>query len=114
MKLPKSFTTVTPFTRIFALSMLIIFPICGFFFGMYYQQLLDINKPQQVIIEYKMQKQTYSPTPPVGSDEVIICKTNSDCPLGDFCTRAGPIVYDLKTRELPPMTCHKRGTMVPF
>ncbi len=36
-KLPKSFTKVTPFTKALALSMLIIFPIIGFWLGRYYQ-----------------------------------------------------------------------------
>src|ERR1700722_15113507 len=89
MKLPKSFTTVTPFTKMLALSMLIIFPICGFFLGIYYQQVQDMNKSQQVTVEYKMLKPTYSSNPSVIPTKIQICRTNNDCPSGDFCTRSG-------------------------
>ena len=37
-KLPKSWTTVTPFSKALALSMLIVFPILGFLLGMKYQK----------------------------------------------------------------------------
>lgn len=37
-KLPKSFTTVTPFTKALALSMLVIFPIIGFLLGIKYNE----------------------------------------------------------------------------
>lgn len=37
MSLPKSFTTVTPFSKALALSMLVVFPILGFLLGMRYQ-----------------------------------------------------------------------------
>jgi hypothetical protein len=114
MRLPKSFTTVTPFTRMLALSMLIIFPICGFFLGIYYQQIQYMNKPEKVVVEYKMLRPTYPPNSFVTSAQIQTCKTNSDCPSGDFCTRSGPIIYNPKTNELPPMTCHKKGTVVAF
>ncbi len=114
MKLPKSFTTVTPFTKMLALLMLVIFPICGFFLGRYYQQTIDVSKPPHVIVQYKMIPPTYSPTPPQSSDAVKTCKTNSDCQSGYFCIRSGPIMYNPKTKELPPMTCHKKGTVVAF
>ncbi len=38
MQLPKSFTTVTPFSKFLALSMFIVFPILAFWLGKYYQQ----------------------------------------------------------------------------
>jgi hypothetical protein len=41
MKLPKSFTTITPFSKTLALTMFIIFPVLGFFYGRYYQKTLD-------------------------------------------------------------------------
>lgn len=39
-KLPKWATTVTPFSKYLALSMLVIFPIISFLLGMKYQELL--------------------------------------------------------------------------
>lgn len=41
MALPKWATTVTPFSKMLALSMLIIFPIIAFILGMKYQELVD-------------------------------------------------------------------------
>lgn len=37
--LPKSLTTVTPFSRMLALSLFIIVPIFAFYLGIYYQQM---------------------------------------------------------------------------
>ena len=45
MSLPKSLTTVTPFSKIVALVVFIALPICTFFFGMNYQSMLDGTKP---------------------------------------------------------------------
>lgn len=48
-RLPKWATTVTPFSKFLALSMLIIFPIIGFYLGKYYQktydQTVNVTKP---------------------------------------------------------------------
>ena len=41
MKLPKSVTTVTPFSKTLALLMFILFPLAGFYIGMQYQKALD-------------------------------------------------------------------------
>lgn len=38
LKLPKSFTTVTPFSKTLALSMFIIFPIVAFLLGRIYEK----------------------------------------------------------------------------
>lgn len=38
-KIPKYMTTVTPFSKMLALSMLVIFPILGFYVGRYYEKL---------------------------------------------------------------------------
>ncbi len=38
LKLPKSFTTVTPFSKALALSMFIIFPIVAFLLGRTYEK----------------------------------------------------------------------------
>ncbi|HSX09942.1 MAG TPA: hypothetical protein VLF93_07335 [Candidatus Saccharimonadales bacterium] len=116
MKLPKSFTTVTPLSKAIALSMFIIFPIFAFFLGMYYQQSIDTNIPPKVVVEYKMLRPNISPTPStmVTVTRIQTCTSNNDCPDGYFCTRSGPIMYNPKTKALPPMTCHKSGTVVPL
>ncbi|HUD44996.1 MAG TPA: hypothetical protein VMR41_05605 [Patescibacteria group bacterium] len=41
MKLPKSLTTVTPFSAACALVLLIIIPIIAFYLGQYCQQMID-------------------------------------------------------------------------
>ena len=38
MKLPKSFTTVTTFSKILAMCLFIMFPFAGFYLGIKYQQ----------------------------------------------------------------------------
>jgi hypothetical protein len=40
MKLPASFTTVTPFSRGLAMVLFIVLPFCGFLLGRMYQQAL--------------------------------------------------------------------------
>jgi len=42
MILPKSLTTVTPFSKALALSMLVVFPILGFLLGMRYQSDMTV------------------------------------------------------------------------
>ena len=41
MKLPKSVTTVTSFSKIIALCLFVLLPFIGFVFGMKYQKLVD-------------------------------------------------------------------------
>ncbi len=43
MTLPKSLTTVTPFSRALALSMLVVFPILGFLLGVSYQSSMSFT-----------------------------------------------------------------------
>src|ERR1700749_1722129 len=107
MKLSKSLTTVTPFSKTLALAMFIIFPIGAFFWGMNYQAMIDATKPPAVLIEYKL----VYPTPQVSqnSNGKISCKTNADCPSGYFCTQAGPIRADSVVEK----TCWKSGSAVP-
>ena len=113
MKLSKTFTTVTPFSKTIALSMFIIFPICGFFLGMNYQQLLDMTKPQRTIIEYKILQTTVSPIAP--EEGAITCRNNNDCPSNYSCVQAGPIMLDPKSKKsLPHLTCWKKGEAIPF
>jgi hypothetical protein len=115
MKLPKELTTVTPLSKALALSIFIVFPICGFFLGMNYQQLIDMNNQQQVIIEQNITKPTPTPTPSQYPDGTIGCKTNKDCPLNYHCTQAGPIRYNPDTKKTSQdLTCWKNGDAVPL
>ncbi len=54
MQLPKSLTTVTSFSKLLALSMLILFPIAAFWLGVYYQQSKPAKTeyiPQEKIVK---------------------------------------------------------------
>jgi hypothetical protein len=112
MKLPKSFTTVTPLSKTIALAMFIVLPICAFFYGRYYQQLLDNGNPPKVIMQYRVEK----PTPLASQlpNTTTTCKTDFDCPRGYYCTRVGPIIYNPKTKDSSGLTCHKKGSFVPL
>ena len=57
MKLPKSFTTVTPFSRLIALILFVLLPFVGFYTGVLYQR--SITPPQQLI--------TISPVTPINT-----------------------------------------------
>jgi len=48
MRLSKKFTTVTPFSKMLALSLFIICPIIGFYLGVYYQQQTRSGLPKFV------------------------------------------------------------------
>jgi len=52
--LPKSLTTVTPFTRALALSMLIVLPILAFCFGMLFERT-------RIQMHYYMRRQQIPP-----------------------------------------------------
>lgn len=43
-KLPKSWTTVTPFSKSLALFIFITFPIAAYFLGRSVQRVMDINE----------------------------------------------------------------------
>jgi hypothetical protein len=45
-KLPAYMTTVTPFSRYLALSMLVVFPMLGFYFGIQYNKATTIQACQ--------------------------------------------------------------------
>ncbi len=53
MKLPKEVTTVTTFSKLFALSLFVILPFYGFYLGMVYQQtingVIDLESTPQTI-----------------------------------------------------------------
>jgi hypothetical protein len=115
MKLPKEITTVTPLSKALALLIFITFPICGFFLGMDYQQMVYVNNQQQIFFEQKIVKPTPTPTPSKYLDGTIVCKTNKDCPSGYHCTQAGPIIYNPETKKTSPgLTCWKNGNAVPL
>jgi len=38
MKLPENFTTITPFSKYLALTILVLFPFMGFYLGIQYQK----------------------------------------------------------------------------
>lgn len=48
MKLPKELTTVTPLSKYLAMLVFIIMPFIGFFYGMQYQETLDLIERQQM------------------------------------------------------------------
>lgn len=50
-RMPKWLTTVTPLSRVLTLSMLIIFPILGFYLGMIYQKKTNINQEDSKVIQ---------------------------------------------------------------
>lgn len=59
MTLPKSVTSVTPFSKFLALIFFVMLPFLGFFFGMAYQQQVDSLPQESVPSEYS----NPSPTP---------------------------------------------------
>jgi hypothetical protein len=97
-------TTVTPFSKMLALSMLIVFPVLGFFYGMYYQkQMDDIKQSKEIVVV-----NTSACSQP--QDGKIICNSDSECPAGYICTQNGPIVYS--PGKKPTKTCWKKGHAV--
>ena len=102
--LPTWATTVTPFSKMLALSMLVIFPILGFYYGMYYQQKMDdIKQPIKETIVYK----NVCAQP---QDGKITCNTDSDCPNDYTCNQAGPMRADGNNHK----TCWKNGDAMPL
>lgn len=83
MKLSKSLTTVTPFSKFLALSLFIIFPICGFFLGTTYQKALDQERSET----HYQPAQTISPIPHEGKMCTMEAKECSD---GSYVGRTGP------------------------
>jgi len=67
MNLPKSFTTVTTFSKVLAATLFILFPIAGFSLGLKYQKNLDSltidNKREDIpVIQKNIPKPTRVPT----------------------------------------------------
>jgi hypothetical protein len=103
-KLPTWATTVTPFSKLLALSMLVVFPVLGFYYGMYYQKQMDVVKlPKKEVIVYK----NVCSQP---QDGKVTCETDSDCPANYTCAQAGPIRSDGNNHK----TCWKKGDAMPL
>lgn len=80
-----------------------------------YQQLVDLKKPEHVLIEYKMTPSNVSPAVSQAPNGKIACKTNSDCPTGYRCVQAGPIQYNPLTKKtVPHLSCWKNGSAIPL
>ncbi len=114
-KLPAWATTVTPLSRTIALLMFILLPVAAFYYGMYYQQKLDAQKPHAVgtIIIVKPTPTVslpITPTPINLQNGKISCQTNADCPPDYLCTQAGPIIFGAKQHR----TCWKKGSPMPL
>ncbi|HVA96061.1 MAG TPA: hypothetical protein VND99_00235 [Candidatus Acidoferrales bacterium] len=122
-KLPQWATTMTPFSKYLALSMLVILPVLAFFYGTYYQRQIDKKKPQQGTIIFKILptrspsafpsiSQPISASPSQPASGSIKCNTNADCPPDYLCTQVGPIVYT--PHKKPQLTCWKKGSAMPL
>ncbi len=115
MKFPKYLTTVTPLSKTIALAMFIIFPICAFFLGGYYQHSIDADKPEHIIVEYKTISPSPTPSEPQDVNGTISCRTTGDCPSGYRCIQGGPIRIDPATRRtITNLMCWKNGMMIPL
>lgn len=55
---PRSLTTITPFSKLLALSLFILFPIVGFLLGMQFSTLMTRPMPQEVMNTNNMSKDT--------------------------------------------------------
>lgn len=114
-KLPVWATTVTPLSKTIALLMFILLPIAGFYYGMYYQQLLDTQKqlePPEYIIVKPSPAVSPSGSQPISSppNGRTSCNTNMDCPAGYICAQAGPIMISEKQHK----TCWRKGSPMPL
>jgi len=105
-KLPTWATTVTPFSKLLALSMLVVFPVLGFYYGMYYQRQIEVKMPPA---GFKIITNP-SPTASQPRDGKVSCSTRVDCPSGYYCAQAGPIRADGQNHK----TCWKIGHMMPL
>lgn len=77
MPLPKSFTTVTSFSKTVALVIFTLLPICAFFLGMRYQGILDGTA-------------TYPTIPSLPTEPKACTAEAMICPDGSAVGRTGP------------------------
>ena len=81
-KLPKSLTTVTPFSRFLALSMLVVFPVLAFFLGIHYERAQSATAFRTY---YKEAREG------VKSSQGKLCIMDAkQCSDGSYVGRAGP------------------------
>ncbi len=104
-KLPTWATTVTPFSKFLALCILVIFPILGFYFGIYYQKQMDDYKQDNEMIVYKTSNTCAQPP-----DGQVACRTNKDCPSNYYCGQSGPMRADKQNHK----SCFKNGDAMPM
>ncbi len=77
MTLPKELTTVTPVSKTLAVLLFIILPICAFFLGENYQQMIDMNSSQHSL--FVPNRQILTPTPstsPLGVTTITLKDNN--------------------------------------
>lgn len=77
MTLPPTLTTVTPFSKLLAMILFILFPLIGFYLGIKYQQAVT---PQNVYQALSTAKPT--PTPPPAGEPTANWKTYNNNILG--------------------------------
>src|SRR5579862_5921237 len=77
MSLPKYLTTVTPLSKYLTIVLFILLPLIGFFLGIRYNQLIQLNQEISKIIPNPL------PTPFVNKQINISCNTDDDCQLVD-------------------------------
>jgi hypothetical protein len=104
-KLPEWATTVTPFSKYLALSMLVVLPVAAFFYGVYFQRQWDLQHNTYTIKVIPRPTPTASP-----SQKNISCTTNADCPASYVCAHAGPIIYGKPQHG----SCFKKGSILPM
>ncbi len=122
MPLPKSFTTVTPFSKILAAVLFITFPFVGFLAGMQYQKVTSSNQTANQInptpTPHCNRYETIcdpsytdpnggcapkricvdpSPTPapdfPTAANQTCGGRDNTQCPKGYYCEYLGDNLY---------------------
>lgn len=92
MPLPKSFTTVTPFSKLLAMFLFILFPFVGFYLGTQYQRDLDIQNPEKpTIIESLFCKKWETVCDPNYTDPNGGCAPKRICLDSPSTTPAQPI-----------------------
>lgn len=77
MQLPKSFTTVTTFSKVIALTLFVLLPFIGFYLGFKYNQSVFVCNPVNKMI-VSIPRSTIIPTPyePTSSPTISSTKSN--------------------------------------
>lgn len=82
IKIPKYFTTVTDFSKLVALILLVFFPIIGFELGMQYQLTVDAYRKKMVEMKTKDYRAIASPTPTIAIIDTSTWKMYTNPQLG--------------------------------